>query len=41
MERISVIGRTETHNYLLSQVRTIWEIMQEAYVILTTLDNAT
>jgi hypothetical protein len=30
-----------THNYLLSQGRTIWKIIQEAYVIPTTLDNVT
>jgi hypothetical protein len=30
-----------TRNYLLSQGRAIWEIVQEAYVILATLDNAT
>jgi hypothetical protein len=30
-----------THNYLLSQGRAISEIIQEAYVILTTLENAT
>jgi hypothetical protein len=29
-----------TRNYLLSQWHDIWEIVQEAYVILTTLDNA-
>jgi hypothetical protein len=29
-----------THNYLLSQGRAIWEIMQEVYVIPMTLDNA-
>jgi hypothetical protein len=28
-------------NYLLSQDRAIWEIIQEAYVIPATLDNAT
>jgi hypothetical protein len=33
--------KNRTHNYLLSQVRTIWEITQEAYVILDTLDNVT
>jgi hypothetical protein len=30
-----------THNYLLSQGRAIWEIIQEAYVISTTLKNET
>jgi hypothetical protein len=30
-----------THNYLLSQCHAIWEIVQEAYVIPATLDNAT
>jgi hypothetical protein len=30
-----------THNYLLSQGRAIWEIIQEAYVIPMTLENAT
>jgi hypothetical protein len=30
-----------TRNYLLSQGHTIWEIFQEAYVILDTLDHAT
>jgi hypothetical protein len=29
-----------TRNYLLSQGRTIWEIVQEVYVILDTLDHA-
>jgi hypothetical protein len=33
--------RNWTHNYLLSQGHVIWEIVQEAYVILTTLDNTT
>jgi hypothetical protein len=33
--------KNRTHNYLLSQGHTIWEIMQEAYVILTTLNNTT
>jgi hypothetical protein len=31
----------QTRNYLLSQGRAIWEIIQEAYVIPATLDNAT
>jgi hypothetical protein len=30
-----------TRNYLLSQGRTIWEIIQEAYVIPDTLDHVT
>jgi hypothetical protein len=30
-----------TRNYLLSQGRAIWEIVQEAYVIPTMLENAT
>jgi hypothetical protein len=30
-----------THNYLLSQGCAIWEIVQQAYVILTTLNNVT
>jgi hypothetical protein len=30
-----------TRNYLLSQGRVIWDIVQEAYVILATLQNAT
>jgi hypothetical protein len=33
--------KNRTHNYLLSQGRAIWEIIQEAYVVLATLDNAT
>jgi hypothetical protein len=33
--------KNQTRNYLLSQGRAIWEIVQEAYVILTMLDNAT
>jgi hypothetical protein len=33
--------KNQTHNYLLSQGRAIWEIIQEAYVILAMLDNAT
>jgi hypothetical protein len=31
--------KNRTHNYLLSQGRAIWEIVQEAYVILTALDH--
>jgi hypothetical protein len=30
-----------THNYLLSQGRTIWEIVQEAYMIPAMIDNVT
>jgi hypothetical protein len=33
--------KNRTHNYLLSQGCVIWEFVQEAYVIPTTLDNAT
>jgi hypothetical protein len=33
--------KNQTHNYLLRQDRVIWEIMQEAYVIPTMLDNVT
>ena len=33
--------KNQTHNYLLSQGCTIWEIVQEVYVIPATLDNAT
>jgi hypothetical protein len=33
--------KNRTRNYLLSQGRTIWEIVQEAYVIPDTLDHAT
>jgi hypothetical protein len=32
--------KNRTRNYLLSQGRTIWEIVQEAYVIPNTLDHA-
>jgi hypothetical protein len=32
--------KNQTHNYLLSQGRTIWEIIQEVYVIRATLDQA-
>jgi hypothetical protein len=41
MARISVIGKNQTHNYRLIQGRAIWEIVQEAYMILVTLDNVT
>jgi hypothetical protein len=33
--------KNRTRNYLLRQGRTIWEIIQEAYVILDTLDHVT
>jgi hypothetical protein len=33
--------KNRTRNYLLRQDRVIWEIMQEAYVIPTMLDNVT
>jgi hypothetical protein len=33
--------KNRTRNYLLSQGCTIWEIVQEAYVILDTLDHVT
>jgi hypothetical protein len=33
--------KNRTCNYLLSQGRTIWEIVQEAYVIPDTLDHVT
>jgi hypothetical protein len=33
--------KNSTHNYLLIQGHAIWEIVQEVYVILATLDNAT
>jgi hypothetical protein len=33
--------KNRTHNYLFSQGHAIWEIVQEAYVIPTTLENAT
>jgi hypothetical protein len=32
--------KNRTRNYLLSQDRAIWEIVQEAYVISAILDNA-
>jgi hypothetical protein len=32
--------KNQTRNYLLSQGRAIWEIVQEAHVIPATLDNA-
>jgi hypothetical protein len=33
--------KNRTHNYLLNQGHSIWEIMQEVYVIPVTLDNVT
>jgi hypothetical protein len=33
--------KNRTRNYLLSQGRAIWEIVQEAYAIPATLDNTT
>jgi hypothetical protein len=33
--------KIQTCNYFLSQGHAIWEIVQEAYVILVTLDNRT
>jgi hypothetical protein len=33
--------KNRTRNYLLSQGRTIWEIVQMRYMILATLENAT
>jgi hypothetical protein len=33
--------KNQTRNYLLSQERAIWEIIQEVYVIPDTLDHAT
>jgi hypothetical protein len=33
--------KNQNHNYLLSQGRAIWEIVQEVYVILAMLDNVT
>jgi hypothetical protein len=32
--------KNRTRSYLLSQCRAIWEIVQEAYMILDTLDHA-
>jgi hypothetical protein len=31
--------KNQTHNYLLRQGRAIWEIVQEAYMIPTTVNN--
>jgi hypothetical protein len=33
--------KNQTHNYLLSQGRVIWKIVQEVYVIPATLNNTT
>jgi hypothetical protein len=33
--------KNQTRNYLLSQDRAIWEIVEEAYVIPATLNNVT
>jgi hypothetical protein len=33
--------KNRTHNYVLSQGRVIWEIIHEAYIIPTMLENAT
>jgi hypothetical protein len=33
--------KNRTHNYLLNEGRAIWEIIQEAYMIPTTLDHMT
>jgi hypothetical protein len=33
--------KNRTHNYLLNLGRAIWEIIQEAYMIPTTLDHVT
>jgi hypothetical protein len=41
MTMILVTEKNQTRNYLLSQGRAIWEIIQEAYVIPNTLDHAT
>jgi hypothetical protein len=34
-------SKNQTRNYLLSQGRSMWEIIQEAYVMSVTLENAT
>jgi hypothetical protein len=41
MTRISVTEKNQTRNYLISQSRAIWKIVQESYVIPATLDNMT
>jgi hypothetical protein len=41
MTMISVTEKNQTRNYLLSQGRTICEIIQEAYVIPDTLNHVT
>jgi hypothetical protein len=33
--------KTRTHNYLMTQGRVIWDIIQKAYVIPATLENVT
>jgi hypothetical protein len=33
--------KNRTRNYILTQGHAIWEIVQQAYVILMTLDSAT
>jgi hypothetical protein len=33
--------KNQTRNYILSQGQAIWEIIQDAYMILATLNNAT
>jgi hypothetical protein len=40
MMRILVIEKNRTRNYHLSQGYVIWEIVQEAYMILAMLENA-
>jgi hypothetical protein len=40
MVKISVIGRTKQMNYILSQGRVIWEVVQTRNVIPVTLENA-
>jgi hypothetical protein len=41
MVRISITGKNQTHNYLLSHSHAIWEIVQEVYVISDTFNHAT
>jgi hypothetical protein len=40
MVRILITEKNRTHNYRLRQGHAIWEIVQKAYVIPATLDNA-
>jgi hypothetical protein len=40
-DKDSSYWKNQTRNYPLSQSHAIWEIVQEAYVIPTILDNAT